>query len=70
VRFVESSEGQELAVLCLDYGYKLANTPGDLTRLQINFLMAALANRIERVRMARVEEPGVTKFVFREDDDA
>jgi hypothetical protein len=69
VRFIESPEGQELAALCLDYGYKLANSPSDLTRLQINFLMAALANRIDRVALARGEEPGVTKFVFAEDDD-
>ncbi len=69
-RFVESPEGQELAALCLDYGYKLASSPSDLTRLQINFLMAALADRIKRIALARSDESGVTKFVFAEDEDA
>jgi hypothetical protein len=66
-RFVESPEGQELAVLCLDYGYKLGESLNDLTRLQINFLMAALGNRIEKIAIARAGEPGVTKFIFTED---
>ena len=47
VNFVASPEGQELAVLCVDYGYKLADRVQDLTRKQINFLVAALNYRIE-----------------------
>jgi hypothetical protein len=66
-RFVESSEGQELAMLCLDYGYKLADSPADLTRPQINFLTAALVNRMERLAFAKAGQEGVTKFVFTED---
>jgi hypothetical protein len=58
-----------LAVLCIDYGYKLAQIPGDLTRPQINFLMAALANRIEKMSAARSIESGTTKLVFVEDED-
>ena len=52
VNFAASPEGQELSVLCLDYGYKLADRVQDLTRLQINFLVAALNYRVERQRLA------------------
>jgi len=52
-RFVRSPEGQELAMLCLDFGYKLADRPGDLTRPQINFLALALSDRVERINLAR-----------------
>lgn len=55
-------------MLCLDYGYKLASSPADLTRLQINFLMAAMANRMERWGAARASREGATKFVFVEDE--
>jgi hypothetical protein len=65
--FIESPEGQELAVLCLDYGYKLAGSPSDLTRDQINFLFGALVNRIEKLAAARTGQPGVSKFVFVDD---
>lgn len=65
---MESPEGQELTVLCLDYGYRLAGSPADLTRPQINFLIAALANRVERVAQSRSGESGVTKFIFTEDE--
>ncbi len=61
---MESPEGQELAALCIDYGYKLTERPSDLTRPQINFLMAALVNRMEKVAAVREGETGVTKFVF------
>ncbi len=66
---MESPEGQELAALCLDYGYRLTTSISDLTRPQINFLMAALVNRMERIAAARAGEAGVTKFVFAEDDE-
>jgi hypothetical protein len=65
--FVESPEGQELAALCLDYGYKLARSPADLTRHQINFLMAALADRLEKLAVARAGQDGVNRFIFVED---
>jgi len=67
--FVESSEGQELAALCLDYGYRLADKAVDLTRPQINFLIAALVKRFEKVAAARSNEEGVTKFVFAGDEE-
>jgi hypothetical protein len=65
--FIESPDGQELAVLCLDYGYKLAESPKDLTRDQINFLFGALVHRIEKLASARTSQPGVSKFVFVDD---
>jgi hypothetical protein len=68
-RFVRSPEGQELAMLCIDFGYKLADRPGDLTRAQINFLASALADRMERAALARTDKPGVTKIVFVDDED-
>ncbi|WP_230741153.1 hypothetical protein [Methanooceanicella nereidis] len=66
---MESPEGQELAALCLDYGYKLAAAPTDLTRPQINFLVAALVNRLEKVAVARSDESGATTFIFSDDAD-
>ena len=68
-RFVRSPEGQELAMLCIDFGYKLADRPGDLTRAQINFLAAALVDRREKLALARSDKPGVTKIVFVDDED-
>ena len=41
VNFVASPEGQELAVLCLKYGYRLSDRIQDLTRNQIEFLLTA-----------------------------
>ena len=49
--FVASPEGQELSVLCLDYGYKLAERVQDLTRGQVNFLITALNYRVERASL-------------------
>ncbi len=68
-RFVESPEGQELAALCLDYGYKLAEHPSDLTRPQINFLIAALTDRLEKVSMARADKAGVNRIIIVDDDE-
>jgi hypothetical protein len=68
-RFVRSPEGQELAMLCIDFGYKLADRPGDLTRHQINFLAAALADRLEKASLARSDKPGVTRIVFVDDEE-
>ena len=62
--FVRSPEGLELSTLCLDCGYKLAEHPRDLTRDQISFLMAALANRLKMTRFAGPVERGTTRIVF------
>jgi hypothetical protein len=56
-------------VLCLDYGYMLASAPRDLTRPQINFLIAALSDRIEKMSLARADREGVNKIVFVDDED-
>jgi hypothetical protein len=68
-RFVRSPEGQELAMLCIDFGYKLADRPGDLTRPQINFLALALSDRMERISISRSDKPGVNKIIFVDDED-
>jgi hypothetical protein len=62
--FVRSAEGLELSTLCLDYGYRLAEHPRDLTREQINFLMAALAHRLKMTSYGRPAERGTTKIIF------
>ena len=67
--FVKSPEGIELAALCLDCGYKLAEHPGDLTRDQILFLTAALAYRMEQVRPSRLGEEGVTRLIVSQDEE-
>jgi hypothetical protein len=53
-------------VLCLDYKYKFASHPKDLTRDQIDFLVAALAYRIEQITP---EERGKTKIIITPDED-
>ena len=67
VNFARSEYGKELAVLCLDMGYRLADRASELTRHQINFLLASLARRREiqniSSRMARFGEGGTT-FIF------
>lgn len=68
-RFVESPEGQELAALCLDYGYKLAERPSDLTRPQVNFLIAALVDRLEKVSMAKADRAGVNRIIIVDDEE-
>ena len=45
--FALTPEGQELAALCLDLGYKLEYRARDLTRSQINFLLISRQLRIE-----------------------
>jgi len=57
----------ELATLCLDLGYKLAPEARDLTRDQINFLMASLALRAQAQQVADLAEQGVTRIVFQDD---
>ena len=56
-------------MLCLDYGYRLADRPSDLTRPQINFLVAALSDRLNKLASAESTEAGVTKFVFADDEE-
>ena len=68
-RFVRSPEGQELAALCLDYGYKLAERPSELTRDQILFLMAALSYRVEQQTQARMAAQGITRIKVVEDEE-
>jgi hypothetical protein len=45
--FALTPEGQELAALCLDFGYKLEICARDLTRNQINFILIAKRIREE-----------------------
>lgn len=66
---MRSPEGVELAALCLDCGYRLADRPGDLTRDQILFLTAALANRMEQIRNARLGAEGVNRIVVTEQEE-
>jgi hypothetical protein len=61
---IRSPEGQELSALCLDYGYKLADHPGELTRDQINFLIFALSNRLRQISYQQPLEEGTTRIVF------
>ena len=49
--FAASPEGQELAVVCLDLGYKLANSAGELTRKQINFLTLAWNHKLNQTKL-------------------
>ncbi|MBS7634401.1 hypothetical protein KEJ34_02740 [Candidatus Bathyarchaeota archaeon] len=62
--FLKSPEGLELSTLCLDYGYKLAEHPSELTRDQINFLMAALVYRLKQIKYASPLEEGTTRIIF------
>ena len=48
--FALTPEGQELAALCLDFGYKLEYCARDMTRNQINFILMS--------RKLRVDEEG------------
>ncbi|MFC1802752.1 hypothetical protein ACFL0D_02170 [Thermoproteota archaeon] len=61
---VKSPNGQELAILCLDYGYKLAGNPSDLTRDQINFLVSALSHRLKQMSYSRPTESDTTRIIF------
>lgn len=61
---MRSPEGLELATLCLDYGYKLSEHPRDLTRDQINFLMAALEYRLKQMSYTAPLERGATRIIF------
>ena len=52
--FATSLPGREIAFLCLDMGYHLAERPSELTRNQINFLITAWNMRIEEAEMERM----------------
>jgi hypothetical protein len=67
--FVRSPEGMELAALCLDCGYKLADHPRDLTREQILFLTAALAHRMEMAQATKLAAEGVSRIVVTEEEE-
>lgn len=61
---MRSPEGLELAVLCIDYKYKFTEKLSDLTRDQINFLMAALSYRIEQTKPL---EAGTRRIIITDD---
>ena len=65
--FVQSPDGLELAAICLDCGYRLAEHPRDLTRDQILFLTAAIAFRLQQAEAGRLAAEGVTRIVVNED---
>jgi hypothetical protein len=48
----------------MDLNYKLAANPRDLTRVQINFLMASIRIRKEVEEVAQLAEEGVTRIIF------
>lgn len=66
---MKEPEGLELAAICLDCGYRLAEHPRELTRDQILFLTAALAYRVEMARTAGLAAEGVTRIVVTEDEE-
>ncbi len=53
--FALTPEGQELAALCLDFGYKLETCARDLTRNQINFILISQRQREEKLERLRAE---------------
>jgi len=65
--FVKSPEGLELATLCIDLGYKLADRVQDLTRDQISFLITALEFRARLRREIEETEEGATKIIALEE---
>lgn len=64
---MKSPEGLELATLCIDLGYKLADRVQDLTRDQINFLITALEFRARLRREIEETEEGATKIIALEE---
>jgi hypothetical protein len=59
----------ELATVCLDLGYKLAESPRQLTRDQISFLIASLNIRTELSEATQLEDQGVTRIVFKNEEE-
>jgi hypothetical protein len=68
-KFARSPEGMELATICLDLGYKLAESAGRLTRDQISFLLTSLKIRKETAEATQLEDEGVTRIVFKDDEE-
>ncbi|HDI74456.1 MAG TPA: hypothetical protein ENF55_00725 [Thermoprotei archaeon] len=64
---MKSPEGLELATLCIDLGYKLADRVQDLTRDQISFLITALEFRTRLRREIEETEEGATKIIALEE---
>ena len=64
---MKSPEGLELATLCIDLGYKLADRVQDLTRDQISFLITALEFRARLRREIEETEEGATKIIALEE---
>jgi len=60
--FALTPEGQELAALCLDFGYKLEECARNMTRTQINFLLIAQKLRIEEEQRKIEEEEREAMF--------
>lgn len=59
----------ELGALCLDLDYKLADGPRNLTRYQIAFLMEALRARNEVAEAQQLAAQGITRIIFRGEDE-
>jgi hypothetical protein len=59
----------ELATLCIDLNYKLADHPRDLTRDQILFLKACLAHRANLKENTALASAGVTRIMVTEDEE-
>jgi hypothetical protein len=53
--FALTPEGQELAALCLDFGYKLEECARDMTRNQINFILMSKKLRLDEDNRLREE---------------
>ena len=66
--FVQTQEGRELSILCLDLNYKLANFAGDLTRDQINFLLYSLKLRRQAEETSYLADQGITRIVFNQEE--
>lgn len=66
--FARTPQGRELAFLCLDLEYRLADRAQDLTRAQINFLVAAHNLRVEvATLLSRLQrEEGMSGWIFME----
>ena len=60
--FVLTPEGQELAALCLDFGYRLEVTARDLTRSQINFIL--IARRMRDLELERLQAEADQEAMF------
>ncbi len=67
IEFAKSPEGKELASITIDHGYQLAQHPKDLTRAQINFLIAVMNRRSQTQSLIESmggDEEGGTMILF------